>query len=199
MRCLDPSRVVTLGICLILTFTGTAYSSEGDYRVQDLNRDSSYVVMCPSEAGEDWLEVAQRLSSARQARAIIRFDLSNAGAVLPALKQMQPENVAYVIPPELITPHLAGELSELSSRIRPDKLIDYASGFVTGVDASDALDLIDRTLTRESAKTPVPRVCIGIGQSWYAKEETRRRYFVMASREQPRGPTLRLTDEDGKF
>ena len=198
MRSLKKNCLIPL-LLAAQFFAMNAWSHDGSFVVEELNEGSTYVVLCPLDASDPWLSVARRLGSARKARAIIRFDLSKPDAVRPILSELQPENVAYVIPPKLITPDLAGRLAELSSRIHPDKLVDYASGYVTGVTADDAMNLIDRTLAREATQTPVPRACIGIGQSWFAKEETGNRYFVMASREQRRGPTLRLTDENGDF
>lgn len=199
MRTIDVRLLLLVSVLVTNPIPVGAGGEDRSFSVEELNEGSSYVVLCARGGGDEWLKVARKLASAREARAIIRFDSSRPDDLLPTLAELQPENVAYVIPPKLITPDLAGNLAELSSRIHPDKMIDYASGYVTGVTADDAMKLIDRTLAREAEDLPVPRVCTGIGHSWYDKQRSVGAYFVMASRERGRGPTLRLTDEDGEF
>ncbi len=199
MQTIDVRFVVLVSL-FAMPFLVVRANGDGDsFSVEELNEGSTYVVLCARSGGEEWLDVARHLASVREARAIIRFDTSRPSDLLPTLREFAPENVAYVIPPELITSDLAGKMAELSSRMRPDKLIDYASGYITGVTAGDAIKLIDRTLAREAEGRPVPRVCIGIGHSWYNKERSVGDFLVMESRERSRGPTLRLTDEDGDF
>jgi len=156
-------------------------AEEATFSVEDLHVGSTYVVLCAQAGGEEWLGVARRLASARQARALVVFDTGRPGDLLPLLTKLAPDNVAYVIPPKLITPHLAGKLAELSSRIQPDKLIDYGSGYVTGVTAGDALTLVERTLAREAADGPIPRFCTGVGHSWQRNERVfRHMHHIMA-------------------
>jgi hypothetical protein len=199
MRTINVRLLILVSLLVTQLFVLEANGDDVSFSVEELKEGSTYVVLCARGGGDGWLEVARRLASAREARAIVRFDSSRPGDLLPTLTKLAPENVAYVIPPKLITPDLAGRLAELSSRIRPDKMIDYASGYVTGVTADDAMELIDRTLAREAEELPVPRVCTGVGHSWHNTQRNLGDYFVMASRELGRGPTLRLTDEDGEF
>jgi hypothetical protein len=168
--------------------------AEASFSVETMNAESSYVVLCARFGGEEWLGVARNLAKARDARAVVVFDTERPDDLLPLLKQFEPEYVAYVMPPTLLSPDLAGKLAQLSSRIHPDKLIDYASGYITGLTAQDAQRLIDRTLEREAMEMPIPYVCTGIGHSWYDLQD---KYLVLSSRECKEGPTLTLADAEG--
>lgn len=183
-----------LGLLFLVPCTGARAQS---YSVEALNKGSKYVVLCTRKAGAGWLEVARRLADHRHAASIVRFDVEKTGDLLPYLRKVRPENVAYVVPPELLTPHLAGNLAELSSRVRKDKFVDYASGYVTGITAADALALVERTIDLEKKQKGLPRFCSAVGHSWYRM--TRGRYLMLFSRESGKGPKLRILRKSGKI
>jgi len=164
--------------------------------VKELNKGSRYVVLCAQGGGQEWYSVARCLAGYRKAASIVHFNVNRTRDLQPYLKKIQPENVAYVVPPTLITPHLAGKLAELSSRIRNDKLINYASGYITGITAKDALALVKRTITLEKRGKGLPRTCSAVGHSWYRMN--RGRYLMLFSRESGKGPKLILTTTGGR-
>lgn len=168
---------------------------EQSFSVEELHAESTYLVLCAKAGGEAWINVARRLARARKSRAIVFFDTDQTEDLLPLMGELKPKIVAYVMPPQLINPHLCGELAELASRIDPDKLVDYASGYVTGVTADDATALIERTLKREDADVPIPRICTGVGHSWYDSHAV---HLILASRETGHGPILKLASAGGK-
>ena len=197
-----PTRIllvyVALSTCILSAAEPPVLDGEPDasFSVHWLNEASTYVVLCARSGDDSWAKVADRLAEVRKARAVVTFDENQPQDLLPLMRKLAPENVAYVIPPRSITPHVCGQLAELSSRIHADNKIDYASGYITGVTSKDALKLIDRTIAREKLETPIPHVCTGIGHSW--KQETRRPFIALRSREYGNGPVLKLIDHTDK-
>ena len=182
-------------ICSIVVFPVAQPTAAEKLKVVELRGEARYIVACAMSGGSDWLAIAEQLAHGRSARSLIIFDTSSPHDLLPHLQEQQPEYVAYVIPPKLITPHLAGQLAEISSRIDEDPLVDFASGFVTGITPEDALHLVQRTLDRESREVPIPRICTGIGHSW--RDQTKAPLLMLQSREAGRGATIKLRSKAG--
>ena len=97
-----PTRIllvyVALSTCILSAAEPPVLDGEPDasFSVHWLNEASTYVVLCARSGDDSWAKVADRLAEVRKARAVVTFDENQPQDLLPLMRKLAPENVAYV-------------------------------------------------------------------------------------------------------
>ena len=102
-----------------------------------------YAVLVDPGPGEQFLPAAQALADFHKA-SLQRFDPGDLDAAFAALKELAPDYVAFVLPPERIDVDSVRDILERSTALDDDPFSDFEYGFITGRDGPAALRFVER-------------------------------------------------------
>lgn len=127
-----------------------------------------YVVVVPAGTDHDaaWREVGETLAAHRHARCTLTLHADRLDASLDALRELAPDTVAFVVPPEWIDDTFVGRIFEGLTRFDDDPLLDCAHGFITGRTPDDALKLVNNTIAAEADREAIPKKFVGIAHTF---------------------------------
>lgn len=104
---------------------------------------SDYVVLVDPGEDDAYRPAAEALAKLHD--GLVRpFDPADLDGALEALRRSPPRHVAFVLPPEKIDVELCHALLAMATKVDEDPFIDFAFGFVTGLDGSAALRFVGR-------------------------------------------------------
>jgi len=108
-------------------------------------KEGGYAVMTNLEPGDPYFEAAKLLLEAHDG-VLVPCRPGEAASARRRLTRLRPRNVAVVLRPEAIDVNTQREVLALSTRMDVDPFCDFAFGFVTGAEPSDAVSLVRRGL-----------------------------------------------------
>jgi hypothetical protein len=112
-----------------------------------------------------WRDVVDLLAAHRHA-VIVPMAQGALDDALARLREIQPEFVAFVVPPARIDDTFVGEVFEGMTKLDGDPFLDGAHGFVTGRTAEDAMSLVRNTIRAEAHAEAIRRKFTGIAHTF---------------------------------
>jgi len=123
-----------------------------------------YVVLTDLAESDPYFEAVRQLQAYRSAQ-VVRFPTGNVAEAIGAIRQARPEFVAVVVRPETLDINFAYDMLEMSAKVDDDSFVDFAYGFITGTTATDAVELVKRTIAMEAGTPPARRCLFAFGPS----------------------------------
>lgn len=162
-------RKLILTLSLSLLVVGAAVGQQADY-----------VVLAAIKAGQEFDEAARHLADHHKAR-IVRFDPGDLQPVKRSLAQTEPRYVALVMRPEQIDFAFQRRFLQLATEVDDDPFVDFAFGYITGVNGDEALALAKRGTDRvpKTGKLTHTVVAGGLKQSFVQKQGFRLRAAML--------------------
>jgi HEAT repeat protein len=122
-----------------------------------------YVVLSGVAKDDPYFAAAKRLAAYHGTQHVLRVDPQAPDAVLPRLREIEPEHVVIVLRPEQIDVNSVRRILRMSTRVDDDPFVDFDFGYVTGATAKDALAFVENII--RAGKTRRPRR-VGSASAW---------------------------------
>jgi len=113
-----------------------------------------YIIVTDGEShdGTSYRDAVDALRRFRHAEKVLDLNDTDLDGVFDALRTLSPENVAFVVRPETIEANFVGRVFEGLTKLDDDPLLDCAFGYVTGMTAEDAVNMVLATRAAEEER-----------------------------------------------
>lgn len=92
---------------------------------------------------EDQFNQAAKILVKRHAAKQIHSDTKSLDSLLPEIRKLNPNYVAFIVRPDELDFNLVQDVLKLSTQVDDDPFVDFAYGYITGRDAQAAVSLVN--------------------------------------------------------
>lgn len=138
-------------------------------RAVDSNKIPRYVIVTDANSmnsRDSYTEVVKELSKLRKPAAVLNLNENGFGDLFDKLRDLKPDHVAFVVPPEKIEANFVGAVFEGLTALDEDPYLDCPFGFITGATPADALKLVLNTAAAQAQPDKIAKKFVAIGHTF---------------------------------
>ncbi len=138
-------------------------------RAVDSNKIPRYVIVTDANSmnsRDSYAEVVKELSKLRKPAAVLNLNENGFGDLFDKLRALEPDYVAFVVPPEKIEANFVGAVFEGLTALDEDPYLDCPFGYITGATPADALKLVLNTAAAQARPDKVEKKFVAIGHTF---------------------------------
>ena len=130
-----------------------------------VSQDETRYLVVSFVPNDDPFNRAAKLLVDRHNGDLIHHEIDDLSSLLPKLRRLNPEFVAFVVKPNQLEVNLVQRLLKLSTELDHDPFVDFAYGFVTGRDADAAVRLVKSSNQPASENVAISQFGVIAGKS----------------------------------